>query len=100
MPKRRLTQRIEEESRRAFADALEERFLLRDDVPDFGIDGSVEEFDSEDKATGLRWFVELKATDEEELGDGLRRSIPVEHADFYNSLSLPLLMVRYLAARD
>ncbi len=100
MPKRRRTQRIEEESRRAFADALEERFLLRDDVPDFGIDGSVEEFDSEDKATGLRWFVQLKATDEEELGDGLRRSIPVEHADFYNSLSLPLLMVRYLAARD
>lgn len=100
MPKRRRTQRVEEESRRAFGEALEERFLLRDDVPDFGIDGSVEEFDSADRATGLRYFVQLKATDETELGDALSRSIPLEHADFYNSLPLPLLMVRYVAARD
>jgi hypothetical protein len=100
MPRRRRTQRIEEESRRAFGDALEERFLLRDDVPDYGLDGSVEEFDRDDKATGLRYFVQLKATDEEELGDALSRSIPLEHADLYNSLPLPLLMVRYVAARD
>jgi tetratricopeptide (TPR) repeat protein len=101
MPKRLRTQRVEEESRRAFAGALEERFLFRDDVPDNGIDGSVEEFDSaDDKGTGLRWFVQLKATDAKEPGDALRSQIPLEHADYYNSLSLPLLMVRYLAARE
>jgi tetratricopeptide (TPR) repeat protein len=100
MPKRKRTQRIEEESRRAFAGALDERFLFRDDVPDFGIDGSVEEFDHNDNATGLRYFTQLKATDAEETENALKRSIPIEHANLYNSLPLPLLMVRYLASSD
>jgi len=100
MPKRKRTQRVEEESRRAFADALDERFLFRDDVPDFGIDGSVEEFDHDDIATGLRYYAQLKATDTEETESALKRSIPIEHANLYNSLPLPLLMVRYLATTD
>jgi hypothetical protein len=53
MPKRTRTQKVEEELRRAFAGALDERFLFRDDVADLGIDGSVEEFDHDDHATGL-----------------------------------------------
>jgi tetratricopeptide (TPR) repeat protein len=98
VPKRTRSHRVEEESRGAFKAALAERFLFRDDVPDYGIDGSVEEFDESDKATGLRYFVQLKATDGEDLGDALTRSIPIDHANFYESLPLPLLMVRYVAA--
>ena len=100
MTKRVRAQRIEERSREAFKAALDERFLFRDDTPDFGIDGSVEEFDDRDTATGLRYFVQLKATDGEDLDEALKRSIPIEHANLYSSLTLPILMVRYVAARD
>lgn len=97
MPKRKRTQRVEEESRRVFPEVLEERFLFRDEVPDNGIDGSVEEFDQNDQATGLRYSVQLKATDEEKLGTALKRSIPIGHAAYYNAHPLPILMVRYMA---
>lgn len=100
MPKRTRAQRVEEESREAFKAALDERFLFRDDTPDFGIDGSVEEFDDKDDATGLRYFVQLKATDGEDTDEVLKRSIPIEHANLYSSLPLPILMVRYVAAKD
>lgn len=97
MPKRKRSQRVEEESRRAFAEELEERFLFRDEVPDNGIDGSVEEFDHHDNATGLRYSVQLKATDNEDVGTALKRSIPIGHAAYYHAHPLPVLMVRYLA---
>ncbi len=98
MPKRKRTQRVEEESRRVFPEVLEERFLFRDEVPDNGIDGSVEEFEKNDQATGLRYSVQLKATDEEKLGTALKRSIPIGHAAYYNAHPLPILMVRYMAS--
>lgn len=63
MPKRSRAHRLEEESREAFRAALSERFLFREDVPDYGLDGSVEEFNAQDEATGLRYYVQLKATD-------------------------------------
>ena len=88
MPKRVRAQRIEERSRAAFKAALDERFLFRDDTPDFGIDGSVEEFDDRDRATGLRYFVQLKATDGDDLHEAsealdsnrARESLQLSHA--------------------
>ncbi len=100
MPKRTRAHRIEEESREAFKAALDERFLFREDVPDYGLDGSVEVFNAKDEATGLRYYVQLKATDGQDLDKALKRSIPVEHASLYSSQALPTLMVRYLAAED
>jgi tetratricopeptide (TPR) repeat protein len=100
MPKRTRSHRIAEKSRRALEDRLDERFLFRPESEDYGIDGSIEEFDVEDRATGLRFLVQLKATDGEDAGTALKRSIPTEHAAYYNSLNEPLLMVRYLATSD
>ncbi len=100
MPKRTRSQRIAEKSRRALEERLDERFLFRNEPEDFGIDGSIEEFDADDRATGLRFSVQLKATDGEDHGTALKRSIPTDHAAYYNSLSQPLLMVRYLAPAD
>jgi tetratricopeptide (TPR) repeat protein len=100
MPKRTRSQRIAEKSRRALEERLDERFLFRNEPEDYGIDGSVEEFDADDRATGLRFPVQLKATDGEDHGTALKRSIPTDHAAYYNSLSQPLLMVRYLAHAD
>lgn len=87
-------------SRRAFEERLDERFLFRPEFEDYGIDGSIEEFDADDRTTGLRFLVQLKATDGEDSGTALKRSIPTDHAAYYISLSQPLLMVRYLAPAD
>jgi tetratricopeptide (TPR) repeat protein len=100
MPKRPREHRLDEDSVTAFKTALAERFLFREDTPDYGIDGSVEEFGQDDVGTGLRYFVQLKATDGVDPDEALKRSIPIEHANLYSSLSLPLLMVRYVAAED
>jgi uncharacterized protein DUF4365 len=100
MPKRTRSQRIAEKSRRALEERLDERFLFHPEFEDYGIDGSIEEFDGDDRTTGLRFLVQLKATDGEDPGTALKRSIPTDHAAYYNSLSQPLLMVRYLAAAD
>jgi tetratricopeptide (TPR) repeat protein len=100
MPKRTRAHRVEEESREAFKVALAERFLFREEMRDYGLDGSVEEFNAQDDASGLRYYVQLKATDGEDIGDALKRSIPMEHASLYASQALPTLMVRYVAARN
>lgn len=100
MPKRTRSQRIAEKSRRALEDRLDERFLFRPEPDDYGIDGSIEEFDADDRTTGLRFLAQLKSTDSEDPDIALKRSIPTEHAAYYNSLSQPLLMILYLASSD
>jgi tetratricopeptide (TPR) repeat protein len=100
MPKRKRSQRIAEKSRRALEESLDERFLFRSEPDDYGIDGGIEEFDAEDRTTGLRFLVQLKSTDDENPDTALKRSIPTEHAAYYNSLSQPLLMVLYVASTD
>lgn len=60
MPKRTRSQRIAEKSRRALEARLDERFLFRPEFEDYGIDGSIEEFDTNDRTTGLRFLVQLK----------------------------------------
>jgi len=98
MPRRTREHQLEGESRLAFERALGSRFVFRSEDPDYGVDGSVEEFDTElGQATGLRFFAQLKATDEAVLAKALHARISLETADYYRALSLPLLMVRYHA---
>jgi tetratricopeptide (TPR) repeat protein len=99
VPYRPRAHRIEDESHDAFKSALGERFVYRREVPDYSIDGEVEEFDAEGRATGLRYYVQVKATDEPELRKALRVSIPLDTANHYRDLPLPVLMVRYHAPR-
>jgi Domain of unknown function (DUF4365)/Tetratricopeptide repeat len=99
MPERPRSHQLETESRHAFEAALPSRFVYRDEsFDDYGIDGTVEEFDDSDHATGLRFNVQLKATDERDLEKSLAVRIRRDTADYYRSLSLPVLMVRYRAA--
>lgn len=101
MPRRTREHELETQSRVAFERALGNRFVFRSEEPDYGLDGSVEEFDPRSRATtGLRFFVQLKATDSEDLQTSLRARIPLETADYYRALPLPLLMVRYVASSD
>lgn len=98
MPKRPQEHQLETESRVAFEQALGSRFVFRRMDPDYGVDGEVEEFDSTgDEATGLRFFVQLKATAARQPTKALKVSIPLDTANYYRSLALPVLMVRYHA---
>jgi hypothetical protein len=100
MPERPRTHRIERESRGAFAAALKPRFASHERTPpEYGIDGDVEEFDENDRATGLHFFAQLKATDEPELSRALAVTVPVATADHYRGAKLPVLMRATTQAR-
>jgi Domain of unknown function (DUF4365) len=99
MPRRTRGHQLEKQSRLAFEHVLGDRFVFRSEEPDYGVDGSVEVFDpSLGYATGLRFFAQLKATDEVDLKKALRLWVSLETADYYRALPLPLLMVRYQAS--
>jgi tetratricopeptide (TPR) repeat protein len=97
VPRRPRSHRLEDESRRVLAQVLEPRFLFRDESRDYGIDGEAEEFDESEHATGLRFLVQIKATDETEVSQALRVRVSAETATYYRALTLPVLMVRYLS---
>lgn len=98
MPRRTREHELAEESERALAAALGSsmKFYTRPQI-EYGIDGDIEHFDDEGNATGLHFFVQLKATDEPDLAKGLARPIAIETADYYRRASMPVLMVRYHA---
>jgi tetratricopeptide (TPR) repeat protein len=100
MPKRPRQHELETESRLAFASALGRKRVFREEGPDYGLDGSVEEFGSDGETTGLRYFVQLKATDDSDPAKSLAVPLTLDTAAYYRSLSLPVLMVRYRAPDD
>jgi tetratricopeptide (TPR) repeat protein len=98
MPQRPRSHQLEEESNRAFESHLPSRWIPRKLHPDYGLDYTVEIFDAEEKGTGLSFHAQLKSTDEPNLGRALgsvrfRREI----ADYYRSMTLPVLIVLYHA---
>lgn len=97
MPKRPRQHQLEDESRTAFRASLPPQWVFRDSVPDYGIDGSVEVFDEGGKSTGRSFLAQLKATDEPNLDLALAVSFRQETWDYYRSLDLPVLVVRYHA---
>jgi tetratricopeptide (TPR) repeat protein len=76
---------------------LPPRLVFRETNPDYGIDGEVEEFDESDEATGRRFYVQLKATDETKFPDALRERIKNTTAEYLRAQQAPVLMVRYIA---
>lgn len=95
MPKRPRSHQIEDESRRAFSSKLPSPWLFRDETRDYGIDGRVEIFDDRNLGTGRMFLVQLKATDQEELGRALTVKIKKEQHEYYRQLDMPVLIVRY-----
>jgi tetratricopeptide (TPR) repeat protein len=100
MPKRPREHQLESESRTAFERALGSGFVVRDINPDYGLDVEVEEFDAEGSATGLRFYVQLKATDETNVANALTVRLGLDAETYYRSLPLPVLMVRYHAPTE
>jgi hypothetical protein len=97
MPLRTRQQELEDASRRAFAAALPDRLVFRALDHDYGIDGEVEEFEG-GRATGLRFYVQLKATDEADLKKALRVPVKLSTAGYFRAQPVPVLLVRYLAS--
>lgn len=97
-PKRPREHQLEKESRTAFQTRLPPQWDFQDiPPPEYGLDGRVEIFDKADFATGRMFFVQLKATDKSELKDPLAVKLEIPTCEYYKSLDLPVLIVRYHA---
>lgn len=93
MPTRARSHILEEESVRRFGDALPSGWVYRGKSPDYGIDGEVEIFNTDGSSTGLSFNVQLRATDDAALADRVR--LEVDELNYYRSLEVPTLVVRY-----
>jgi tetratricopeptide (TPR) repeat protein len=86
---------LETESRTAFAQVVPSSWVVREVVPDYGVDAQVEIFEEDGAPTGLVFAVQLKATDSDEQIPPVRLSH--EKVAYYRSLPDPLLIVRYMS---
>jgi tetratricopeptide (TPR) repeat protein len=96
VPQRPRSHQVADESRRAFERALPSHWVFRPQQPDYGIDGEVEVFDESGASTGLRFYVQLKATDGTAEQARLVR-VTREVGRYYSALDLPVLIVSYHA---
>jgi len=62
---------------------------------DYGIDEQVELFDKTGRASGLMFLAQLKATDTRNLKSALKISLKVDTLEYYRSLELPVMVVRF-----
>lgn len=95
MPSRPRQHQLSEESRKAFEAALPSSWVFRVEQPDYGIDGSVELFDDSGNTTGLRFFLQLEATDNSNENVAKQVRVRLDTAAYYKKLDLPVLIVSY-----
>ncbi len=95
MPRRTREHILEEESRKHFENLIPDNWIIRKPDPDYGIDAEVEIFDGNGSPTGVLFLVQLKATDQKNLSKALKLSFKKDMLQYYNSLELPVLVVRY-----
>jgi tetratricopeptide (TPR) repeat protein len=96
-PRRPRQHQLESESRAAFHSVIPSLWVYRDLDQDYGIDSEVEIFDDSGAATGARFLVQLKATDEPDLKKALKLRLHYSKAQYYASLDLPVLIARFHA---
>ena len=100
MTKRPRQHQIEDLSRSKFSLRLPSNWVVRDKSKDYGIDAEVEIFDDNDYATGLVFLVQLKASESPKSQISRKINLRLETLNYYQSLDLPVLLVRYAAAED
>ena len=100
MPQRPRQHTLEDESIRAFEAALPTNWVFRRHTPDYGTDGEVEIFDDEGRATGIKFNVQVKATDSQDELSAHQIKLRVETCRYYLSLDMPVLLVRYASANN
>lgn len=96
MPKRPSEHQVEDLSIIALKASLPRQWVYREKSRDYGIDGEVEIFDENDYATGIVFLIQLKATDQENPKKQRRVQLSNDTINYYKSLKLPVLIVRYV----
>jgi Tfp pilus assembly protein PilF len=94
---------LETLSLRRFEDGLPENFhFVPSQRREYGIDGAVEVFsESTDDATGIRFDVQVKSTDEQNIDAALRiDDLKVSTVNYYQLLERPILISLYHAPTD
>lgn len=99
MPKRPRSHQLEDQSVNEFKRLLPPQWIYRNKSHDYGIDGEVEIFTEDGKATGQIFFVQIKSTDSTEISKASIR-LKLETINYYNSLDLPILLVRFLSPKN
>ena len=97
MTRRPRSHQLEDESRRAFAASVPSHWVIRGEHPDYGADFEIEVFEKEGAPTGLRFLVQVKATDRQTSGERtVRISRPT--AEYLFNQDLPVLIVLFLSS--
>jgi tetratricopeptide (TPR) repeat protein len=97
MPKRPKQHQLEDISRNEFSRILPREWVFRDKDKDYGIDAEVEIFDADGNATGLVFWVQLKATEEKNIDKAKKISLSLDSLSYFKSLELPVMVVRYVS---
>jgi len=100
MPRRVKQHQLEDISRSKYGLSLPREWVMRDKDKDYGIDAEVEIFDSKEEATGLVYWVQLKATETEDKSAARKLDLSIDTIEYYKRLDLPVLIVRYSNDED
>ena len=94
MPTRPLAHQLEDQSRLAFRQLLPPQWVCRDMSSDYGVDLQIEVFEEDGSSTGLKFYVQLKATTVR-AGDDRKCRIKTETIGYFWSLELPCAIVHH-----
>lgn len=97
MPKRPIQHQAEDLSILAFEQLLPKQWVYRVKEKDYGIDGEVEVFEDDGTATGIMFYVQLKATDSDDEYSQKNIRLKSETINYYKALELPVIIVRYIS---
>lgn len=100
MTKRVKQHQLEDLSRSKYSLEIPRNWVMRDKEKDYGIDAEVEIFDENDRATGLVYWVQLKATESSDKLAARKVDLRIDAIKYYKSLELPVLIVRYSEKED
>ena len=95
MGKRTRQHQLEDLSRSKYSLAIPENWVMRNKDKDYGIDAEVELFDETGQATGLVYWVQIKATQDRDSFAARKIDLSIEKLRYYQTLELPVLIVRY-----
>jgi len=100
MPSRVKQHQLEDISRSKYSLTLPREWVMRDKDKDYGIDAEVEIFDERGDATGLVYWVQLKATETSDKNAARKLDLSIDAIKYYKRLDLPILIARYLSKED
>lgn len=98
MARRPRSHQIEDISARLFEQLLPHAWVSRHVTPDYGVDREVEIFTTNGEASGLKFAVQLKATDRHDHAD--RVALDVSALEYLIAYALPAIVVRYDATNN